>query len=99
MPTKGKIKGFADDTAVLYNDFDNNDTESDASIITEYFRINKLILNINKSVMMIFKTNFPNDNPSLMFNGVQIKSLESTKYIGLHIDSLLKFKTHNFVKI
>ena len=73
---------------------DNDDIESDASIITEYFRINKLTLNINKSAMMLFKPNFPNDNPSVMFNGVQVKSSESTKYLGLHIDSSLKFKTY-----
>lgn len=59
--TPGKIKGFADDTAVMYDEYNNENIDSNASTHAEYFRLNKLTFNIIKSVIMTFKTNFPVD--------------------------------------
>ena len=94
LPIVGRIKGFADDTAILYEKFDKDDIENDAKIFSEYFRINKLTLNTNKSQLIIFNTNSRPDSQMIMFNGNAISPSNSVKYLGLHIDDSLKFKTH-----
>ena len=57
---------------------------------------NKLSLNIKKTQVVIFKAKNKNVNEpiKLKLNGQDIKQVESTKFLGIHIDSALTWKQH-----
>ena len=90
---------FADDTTIcqssdnielLYHSMNDN-----LDRLTDWFKANKLSLNINKSNYMIFP-NKRHIDPShnLSIANTNIDQVKSTKFLGIHIDQQLKWDVH-----
>ena len=66
--------------------------------IKEWLLANKFSLNVTKSEYMHFGTNFRLSNLGKIFSIVigdkQIKRVETTKYLGIHLDENLKWNEH-----
>jgi len=94
LPINGTIKGYADDTTILYEEFNEHQIQDDLRKLSEYFRINKLTLNINKSNFLYFSQSSQFDIPQIIFNGHTIKAVSHPRYLGLYLDKDLKFTEH-----
>ena len=91
---------FADDTNIFYQHKDikvmietlNNELKK----VNLWLQANKLSLNITKKTrVIIFKTRRKKiDNIIVKINDTEIKQVESTKFLGIHINSNLTWKTH-----
>ena len=65
----------------------------DLEILQDWFKANKLTLNLNKSVAMHFSNK--NDHKiEIKANGMPLPVATSTKFLGVWIDSSLKMETH-----
>ena len=63
--------------------------------INLWLKANKLTLNTQKSVFMVFhRARLKSFNPPILINGTQIQEVSSTKYLGLIIDNKLKWIDH-----
>ena len=63
------------------------------------FQVNKLSLNIAKTNFMIFGYKQCEDNHVVSINGMDIKRVYDTTFLGLHIDSHLNWCEHiNHIK-
>lgn len=104
MKTRGEIISFADDTAVLYtsNTWSNlkNEVEVDMTEILNWFHSKLLTINFDKTFFVPF-TSYANNLPN--YNSINIElatkhytiSKSSTiKYLGVIIDSHLKWDKH-----
>ena len=97
--TRFFIKLYADDTVLCFDD-DNfktliSNVNSELENIYKWLAANKLTLNIKKSkYMIISKRKFPMEYLGIMFNGKELKSCESYKYLGVYFDKDLNWKTH-----
>ena len=59
------------------------------------YKANKLLLNIKKTHVITFKTRRKKiDNIIVNINDTEIKKVESTKFLGIYIDSNVTWKTH-----
>lgn len=105
----GEIICFADDTTLLYSGYNHNDLNSliqnDLIKLKSWFDSNDLNINANKTKYMNFslikKVNpfrliYHNDNcnDDLSCACQELECVDSIKYLGLHIDSNLKWKSH-----
>ena len=64
-----------------------------------WFQVNKLSLNIAKTNFMIFGNKQSEDNHVVSINGMNIKRVYVTKFLGIHIDSHLNWCEHiNHIK-
>ena len=87
---------FVDDTT-LYKTGKNENyirwcIEYDLEILTDWFKANKLTLNLNKTVAMNFGKS--RNNRPLQISGQTIPWVEKTKFLGLWLDSDLSWRTH-----
>ena len=90
---------FADDTTIyksstnlksLYDSMSQNLT-----ILTDWFRGNKLSLNVSKTNYMIFSTsNLDIDQLTIKMDNQTINRTNCTKFLGLFIDDKMKWETH-----
>lgn len=100
MPLKGRANLFADDTLVIYNGTsnktNNENLQYDLGIIYEYFRINKLTLNLKKTKIVNFHSGRKSEAAidTVAYNGVTIEHVDSIKYLGVTIDGQLSWKQH-----
>ena len=95
---------FADDTTLLYNDTDLHNLiqkiNNELKLISNWFAINKLSLNIDKTQFISFRTSVtsgePNMNDSLRLeiNGHKISKVDNAKFLGLYFDSKMKWDYH-----
>ena len=90
---------FADDTTLIYSH--RNPTylsyciETDLINVQDWFRANKLTLNVEKTVYMKFhRKNSSTTDLNLELNGVTIPRVQSTKFLGTWIDDTLTWKHH-----
>ena len=90
---------FADDTTLYFSHQDIKYLEwcitHNLAILADWFRANKLTLNIDKSVFLLFRHG--NLNPEmnkLHFDGVVIPQYKSTKFLGIYIDDKLNWQEH-----
>ena len=90
---------FADDTT-LYKSHKNLDfliwcIKHDLEILLDWFKANKLTLNLGKSVCMLFS---PKNSSATTINitveGIRLPQVFETKFLGVWIDSKLNWKTH-----
>ena len=93
---------FADDTNLFYSG--DNLSQVCETVSTElgklhrWFQVNKLSLNIAK-FFMIFDNKQCEDNHVVSINGMNIKRVYVTKFLGVHIDSHLNWCEHiNHIK-
>ena len=92
---------FADDTNILFSHSDPKVLESlintELKIISNWFKLNKLSLNIKKTNYMIFKnkhSNKPNINIDINIDETPILQVDTAKFLGLLIDSNLSWNSH-----
>ena len=89
---------FADDTNFFYSG--DNLSKVCETVSTEldklhrWFQVNKLSLYIAKTNVMIFVNKQCEDNHVVSINGMNIKRVYVTKFLGVHIDSHLNWGEH-----
>lgn len=96
LETHSKIFKFADDTILIF-DIDASQMQvaseliqDDLTLITNYYKNNKLILNLHKSQALIFGQ--APHNVLTTLNNYQISIAGSMKYLGILIDDNLTFQ-------
>ena len=90
---------FADDTTLYLSDrnlaklFSN--VNEDLYYLTDWFRANKLSLNVGKTNYMLFsRQNFNDLNMRVSIAGQDIEQVENFKFLGIILDSHLTWKHH-----
>jgi len=100
--THSKCILFADDTTIFYssknlNELFNN-IKSDLNVVTDWFKANKLTLNISKTNYILFSrsrnTNFI--IPPIIIGNEQIQKVAHIKFLGIIIDE--KFDWHKHIE-
>lgn len=90
----GKFTLFADDATILWQKTDENLLNevmaSDIEIIKSWCDANRLSLNIKKTNIVSFGCNLGN----IFLNGSILGNLSENKFLGIFIDSRLKFESH-----
>ena len=110
MPLASNLNtlSFADDTTVSLSgpnpDTLYNDMNIELQRLSNWFRANKLCLNVSKTKYILFRpsTNFPNikDNYQILLDGQPVDRIgndcpeKSFKFLGIHIDETLSWKYH-----
>ena len=92
---------FADDTNLFATD-SNIDllihrANSGLIQIAQWFQLNKLSLNVNKSNFIIFKNknkNYNSEKNKIYINNNLLSNVSSVKFLGVNIDENLCFKNH-----
>ena len=92
---------YADDTTLLLNSSDpttlQNDLNSNLDKIADWFKANKLTLNIKKTKLMLFGTKkslCKFKDVSLKYDGITIERVEKFKYLGVSFDPQLSWNEH-----
>ena len=89
---------FADDTNIFYKHKDINylcDCMSkELSKLDEWFKINRLSLNMNKTNYILFSNTRRPKHTNIHVNNHNIVKVESTKFLGVQIDDKLNWKQH-----
>ena len=92
---------YADDTVIYFADKNVNIVESvlnkEMEVLDKWMSKNKLLINYNKTVSMLLGTQnmlSKCDALNIQIRKINIKKVETTKYLGLHIDSRLKWDIH-----
>ena len=91
---------FADDTTIYIGHKDINKLKlyvtKDLKNLSDWFKANKLTLNLAKTVGMIFgkKSKREPQAPEIKIDGVVIPFVDSTKFLGIYIDTNLDWKRH-----
>ena len=89
---------FADDYNLFQNGKDPEDIEmkinSDLAEIAEWLKVNKLTLNINKTICMIFSKRHNHAYVSIKLEGKLITRVSQPKFLGVIIDDKLNWKAH-----
>ena len=89
---------FADDTT-LYKSHRNVRylkwcIEEDLKIISDWFKANKLTLNLEKTEYIFFCAKPMNVKPTLEIDDVTLLSVESVKFLGIWLDQNLNWNIH-----
>lgn len=92
---------FADDNALISSgntpEESASKVETDLNTLHEYFAKLKLNLNITKTKVMHFHKNIRKYNPkyfpTITMNGTYVESVSEFKYLGVLIESSLKFSS------
>ena len=91
---------FADDTTVFITGrnlkFLFQKMNDDLNRLHKWFIDNSLVLNLEKSYFVIFKTKnkLSNHQGNLVIGGVNVKQATSVKFLGVHMDQHLDWNTH-----
>jgi len=101
MPNASKVLNailFADDTNLFYS---GNNIEYMCEIVSnelmhlnQWFIVNKLSLNINKTNFMIFSNKNIVGDFNINIDGRKIERVFVTKFLGVYIDAKLTWKNH-----
>lgn len=97
----GRCSMFADDTIIYCNEkiIDNLNDSFNSTLqgVIDWYKANRLVLNVSKSCSMIISPT-STDNNAVKFNpiidGNQIDQVNCTKYLGVYIDNKLNFDVH-----
>lgn len=90
---------FADDTTLYYKSKDISElfrnVGRDLYNLNDWFRANKLSLNVGKTNYMLFSKHQTRPPDMVLSIGDEVlKQVNSTKFLGLHIDDCLKWDKH-----
>ena len=101
VSTKLKFLLYADDSNILYENTDANAIIKTINMKMqknmEWFKSNKLHININKTVAMLFHTRQKRvniDENLIVIDGNIIPFTTNTKFLGINIDNNLTWKAH-----
>jgi len=93
-----QIRLFADDTNVFITGNNANDLQCQAQSalvkLNEWFLANHLSLNISKTCFSVFSKRIQESTIKLKLSGNDIPCVNSTKYLGVHLDSDLSMQNH-----
>ena len=86
---------FADDTTLYIShkklSYAKWCMEEDLKTLQDWYNANKLTLNLNKTVSMLFKRNKTNKNLNLGVGNIVIPQVPETKFLGVWLDSSLNY--------
>ena len=89
---------FADDTTIhgTASNYDElaRKINSDLSKLSEWFKANKLTLNVQKSFSCIFGMHQKQKEPDFFIDGQKIENSDTVKYLGVYVDSHLTWLSH-----
>ena len=92
---------FADDSNVFYSNSSYNElfqiVNTELSNISDWFKANKLSLNINKTNYILFSTPrkpLPPALPILSIDSIEIPQVRTTKFLGIYVDQHLTWNEH-----
>jgi len=90
-----KIKLFADDTNIFIEADSLDDlvecSKKFISLLNEWFKANKLSLNLDKTHCIIFGNCKQKESFNLSLNDINIKRVSNTRYLGLQLHEKLKW--------
>ena len=97
-----KIVNYADDIALVINGVDLDEMirimNRTLHKIALWCKFNKLTINPNKSICLIFTNKIISTKVELFINDQVIKVVTSVNYLGIHLDSRLSLSNHlNYV--
>lgn len=89
---------YADDTAIFFEGKSHielqNAIDRELPRICNWFHANKLSLNASKTFCQLYSKSSNNISIKVKLDCTQVKFVESVKYLGIHIDTDMKWKTH-----
>lgn len=92
---------FADDTNLVasHQNFKSliQCVNAELSIVSKWFEVNKLTLNVSKCNFMVFSNinrNYDTEDAAVFINGQQIPQVSSTKFLGVMVDCNLTWNDH-----
>ena len=90
---------FADDTNLFFNGNDlitlTNTVNQELALLSRWFKLNKLSLNIKKTNYMLFRTCNKLDNDlNISIDGIKLNPVTKTKFLGVIINSTLTWNDH-----
>ena len=93
---------YADDTSVFMSNTNievlQQQFTTELQKLANWFEVNKLVLNINKTNYVIFSNKNMNfDSVSIKINDIQIKRVTHVKFLGVTIDEKLSWNQHTGV--
>ncbi|XP_075163257.1 uncharacterized protein LOC142235890 [Haematobia irritans] len=97
---KGKLYMYADDISIFYPyKYEltlKANVERDASLICEFAKINKLVLNSNKTKFIRFRPHphIETRTWSILVDSKIIPEVDTVKYLGINLQNNLGWKTH-----
>lgn len=98
LKLNGKLRLFADDSSTFYQSNSNEvivqHLKEDVDLLQEYFRLNRLTLNLNKTKYVKFGRSHNDANDSISTASAVIEHSDCIKYLGLYIDGRLSWKHH-----
>ena len=94
----GSLILFADDTTLIsmnkskrYLEFQ---MQHDMTTLMDWFKANKLSLNLTKSVLIRFWREESEPGENLDIHGLYISEVDTTKFLGVHLDKNLSWDDH-----
>lgn len=98
LTLNGQVFSFADDTAIVYENYRVDTMQEDLHVLCDFFRINVLSINANKTKYMLIRSinnkRLTDNQPRLYMNDIELQQVDNIKYLGLHIDHCLTWTTH-----
>lgn len=92
---------YADDTAILSSHQDpvlaSQGLQANLDVISAWFKTWRIKVNENKSVHVTF-TQRKNTCPTVFLNSHPLQQQQHAKYLGMHLDRRLTWRTHIFMK-
>lgn len=89
---------FADDTTLYLSNHDGQTLTSrlneDLTNLATWFQLNKLTLNVGKTYSCEFRNQRPERLGNLYINNQLIERSNSVRYLGVHLDGQLTWKSH-----
>ena len=82
---------FADDTSILTDNL--TILQNDLNDVNSWLQKNKMVLNVEKSQLLVFGKNPPDVN-NTSIDGKRITLCNQAKYLGVYIDDKLNFDYH-----
>lgn len=99
LPLKGQIRMYADDSALNYENEDQQKLQQDMNhniqILDDWFASNKMAMNVRKTQFMLFQTkNSKTDltNFTVTLDNNKLDRVKSFKYLGLMLDENLTWE-------
>ena len=93
-----KFIQFADDTTIMFSSTDiqqvNEILEREANKVLMWLNTNRLILNVSKTVCMLFSYNHNVPKLKIILNGTELEPQTETTFLGVIIDHKLTWKAH-----
>ena len=89
---------FADDSTATHSDFILKDLldklKSEFAKVLEWLKTNKLIINLQKTYLMVFTNKERPETISLNINGSIIQERTESKFLGVILDNKLTWHAH-----